>query len=316
MSTVIPRMDPTRPAKVDPTQIVKAAAHFGATMMFGSPALLDTVGRWGELTGGTLPSIRRVISAGAPVSPRILRRMLAMLPQGAEIFTPYGATECFPVANIGSREVLELQGQRTGICVGRTVSGVDIAIVRISDEALPELSRDDFLPSGSVGEIVVRGPNVTLAYHARPEATALAKTRWDGVLAHRMGDLGWFDEAGRLWFAGRKLHRVETNEGPLYSVCVEEVFNTHPKVYRTALVGLGARPVQKPVLCVELEPGVRGSEALASELRALGAKDPLGTGASRIERVLFHQGFPVDIRHNSKINREQLARWAARKLGP
>jgi acyl-coenzyme A synthetase/AMP-(fatty) acid ligase len=113
MSAVIPEMDPTRPGDVDPRRIIEAAEEFGATNMFGSPALLDTVGRYGADHGVKLSTLRRVISAGAPVPAAVMKRFLGMLPQGAEVLTPYGATECLPVACISSREVLAETAART-----------------------------------------------------------------------------------------------------------------------------------------------------------------------------------------------------------
>ncbi len=125
-----------------------------------------------------------------------------------------------------------------------------------------------------------------------------------------MGDLGWFDAEGRLWFCGRKSQRVEAADGQLYTEQVEPVFNTHPDVRRTALVGIGARGAQVPVLCIEPCAGIaRGEHArIESALRAIGARFP---HTARIDTFLFHPGFPVDIRHNAKIGREKLAQWAA-----
>jgi len=175
------------------------------------------------------------------------------------------------------------------------------------------------LPPGAVGEITVAGPSVTDSYFARPAATALAKIREgldDGSerVVHRMGDLGWFDELGRLWFCGRKSQRVETAAGPLYTEQVEPVFCTLPEVRRAALVGIGAAGRQRPVLCVELEPGVpaRARGAIIDALRNVAGRF---THTAAIEQFLFHRRFPVDIRHNAKIGREQLAIWAARRLG-
>ena len=129
-----------------------------------------------------------------------------------------------------------------------------------------------------------------------------------------MGDLGYFDAEGRLWFCGRKSHRVETADGPLYTEQVEPVFNVHTEVRRTALVGVGAQGAQRPVLCVELNAGIGGGERarIAQELLATGARHP---HTARIDTVLFHPGFPVDIRHNAKIGRERLAAWAASRVG-
>ena len=299
MTTVVPRMDMTRPADVVPARVVGAANRFGATVMFGSPALLDTVSRG----GGRMPTLRRVISAGAPVPRTVQRRVLAMLSDGAQVHTPYGATEALPVATIGSAELLDLP--EGGICVGRPVAGVDVALVRVTDDALGELSADDLVEGvDEVGEVLVRGPVVSPAYADRPEATAAAKVLWDGRVAHRMGDLASRDAEGRLWFAGRKAHVVHTAAGPLYSVPCEEVFNLHPGVRRSALVGVG----HEPVLVVELEPGVTASPSLTRELLALGAAQER---TRTVHDVRYHPRLPVDIRHNSKIDRPALAAWAA-----
>lgn len=309
LCTVVPRMDVTRPAKVDPRRIVDAARTFAATVMFGSPALVDTVSRWGANSGARMPTLRRVISAGAPVSPAVQRRMLGMLAVDAEVHTPYGATEALPVTSIGSRELLSLD--RPGVCVGRPAPDVEVTIIRIRDDPLAELTDDLKLPAGEVGEIVVRGPNVTGGYAHRPAATAAAKIRWDGAPAHRMGDLGYVDELGRLWFCGRKAQRVTTVDGPLFTSPTEEILNTHPAVRRSALVGVGAPGVQRPVICIELEPAAARSARLTADLLVIAAAHP---ETASIRTVLYHRGFPVDIRHNAKINREALARWAARRL--
>lgn len=312
LTTVVPRMDPTRPARVDPRRLAEAADRHGATLMFGSPALLDTVSRWGQATGAQLPTLRQVVSAGAPVSRGVQRRVLAMLPPGAQVHTPYGATEALPVTSASSSELLALP--EAGICVGRPAPGVEIALVQVTDEALPVLHEQLRVPEGEVGEIVVRGPNVTERYAERPRATALAKTDWAGWVAHRMGDLGRLDGAGRLWFHGRKVHRVTTEDGPMDSVPCEEVFNAHPAVARSALVGLGPPGRARPVVCVERERGARRlpPEQLSAQLLALAAAHPEAAG---VRAVLYRRRLPVDIRHNAKIDREALARWAARRLG-
>ena len=306
LTTVVPRMDATRPAQVVPARVVRAANRYGASVMFGSPALLDTVSR----AGGRMPSLRRVISAGAPVPRRTQRRTLTQLAEGAQVYTPYGATEALPVASIGSTELLGLPD--AGICVGRPVPGVEVALIRITDDVIPEVTADLLITHpGEVGEVLVRGPVVSPSYADRPDATAAAKVRWDGQVAHRMGDLASWDTDGRLWFAGRKAHVVHTAAGPMYSVPCEEVFNLHPAVRRSALVGVGAAGDSTPVLCVELEPGVACSPLLTQQLLAVGAADPR---TRAIGRVLFRPRLPVDIRHNSKIDRAQLAVWAVGEL--
>lgn len=352
MTAVLPEMDFTRPALVDPTKIIEAIRDNGVTHMFGSPALLDRVGRFGEANGVKLSSLRRVISAGAPVPPETIRRFSTMfggigveqspnhlitkspngpIPQSAiqnpqsprpQIFTPYGATEALPVAVIGSGEILgetaALTSLGLGTCVGKPVPYVDVKIIRISDEPIETWSYDLVLPVGEVGEIAVKGPVVTREYFTSEAATRLAKIREpDGAVWHRMGDLGRFDEQGRLWFYGRKAHRVITEGETLFTEPVEAIFNQHPKIRRSALVGIGERGKQTPVVCIEIdESALEASDhadpkKFGDELFALGSKYEFTKG---IDTFLVHPGFPVDIRHNSKIFREKLAVWAMNEL--
>ncbi|HEY8430488.1 MAG TPA: fatty acid CoA ligase family protein, partial [Sandaracinaceae bacterium] len=315
MTTVIPEMDPTRPAKADPRKIVRAIEDFGVTNMFGSPALLDTLSRWGEAEGVRLPSLRRVISAGAPVPARVLARMRTMLDERAVVVTPYGATECLPVATIESREVLGETAAQTergkGVCVGRPVPEAEVAIIAIEDGPIRTWSDAKVLPPGEIGEIVVKGPMATRRYWESEEHTALAKIADGDAVRHRMGDLGYLDERGRIWFCGRKSQRVVTAEGVLFTIPCEGVFNAHRDVRRSALVGVRRHGRTIPVVCVELERGTRDRERVIRELRRLALAHE---HTRSIETFLVHPGFPVDIRHNAKIRREELARWAEREL--
>jgi acyl-CoA synthetase (AMP-forming)/AMP-acid ligase II len=318
MTTIIPQMDATRPAHVDPRKILEAIYFFGVTNLFGSPALIQRVGRYAEAHGARLPTLRRVISAGAPVPWQAIQRFAGLLPDGVQVHTPYGATEALPVSSIGSDEILAETRWRTaegaGVCVGRPVEGMTVKVIGLVDKPIPTWSEDLELPRGEIGEIAVRGPVVTASYWNRPEATALAKIAdpVGGGLYHRMGDVGYVDAAGRLWFCGRKSQRVVTRQGTLFTIPCEGVLNAHPAVYRTALVGVPRQGDMEPVLCVEREKGIStpSDEELRRELLALGARH---AHTRAIQTILFHPGFPVDIRHNAKIFREKLARWAAER---
>ncbi|MEI8040182.1 MAG: fatty acid CoA ligase family protein [Verrucomicrobiota bacterium] len=318
MTAIIPDMDATRPASVDPVMIAECIANFGVTNMFGSPALLNRVSRYGVAHGLKFPSLRRVISAGAPVSAAILERFSRMLEPGTQIFTPYGATEALPVASIGSHEILKETVAHTreggGVCIGKPVEGIEVKVVQITDDAITAWSDDLALPAGEIGEIAVKGANVTREYYNRPALTKLGKIPdpAHGGFYHRMGDVGYADGDGRIWFCGRKSHRVITPTRTLFTIPCEAVFNTHPEVFRTALVGVRRDGITEPVLCVELDPETRRQteDQIRGELLALGASRELTRG---IKRILFHPAFPVDIRHNAKIFREKLAVWAARQ---
>ncbi len=316
ITSVIPDMDPTRPASADPRKLIAAIKRFKVDMIFGSPALLDVLSRYAVANTVKLPTLRRVVSAGAPVSPAIVKRMRQVLSAQARLYTPYGATECLPVSVIESREIIDDTSSKSengaGTCVGRPVEGNIVRIIAVTDAAIPVWSDELLVRQGEIGEITVTGPTATAAYRARPQATALAKIHDGAQVVHRMGDLGYFDDQQRLWFCGRKSQRVILADAVLYTEQAEPIFNAHAQVRRTALVGIGPRDSQTPVLCVELEPNVpfAARERISAELLNMANHYP---HTKPIHNVLFHPSFPVDIRHNAKIGREALAIWAERE---
>ena len=317
MTAVIPDMDPTRPADVNPQKIIEAVVNHGVTNMFASPALLDRVGRYGKTKGIRLPSLKRVISAGAPAAPDNIKRFSNMLDDDGEIHTGYGATEAMPVSSLGSKEILaetaELSKKGYGMCVGRPIQGVDLKIIEINHEPITQWSDDLLVNEGEIGEFVVRGQIVTSGYFERSDQDALTKIPDGGSFWHRMGDLGWQDNKGRIWFCGRKCHRVITSDQTLFTIPCEAIFNNHPAVFRSALVGLGFAPDQRPIICIEMEPDHQDAdfELVTQELLTMAQDNPL---TEQLDTFLLHPGFPVDVRHNSKIFREKLAQWAERKL--
>jgi len=320
VTAVIPDMDPSRPARVDPKKIVEAIEDWKVTQTFGSPAIWNRVGRYCRQEGIRLSMVRRVLSAGAPVPADVLRRMKAVIHPQGEVHTPYGATEALPVASISASEVLAGTAAKTqkgaGVCVGRKFPGIRWKVIRIFDGSIRSLDEVEELPAGEIGELIVHGPVVTREYCTRTESNSLAKI-WDGQCVwHRMGDLGYLDDQRRFWFCGRLAHRVLTADGPMYPVCCEAIFNRHEAIYRSALVGVGPAGRQRPVIVLEPKQGhmPRGrpaTEGLLAEIRRLGQANRT---TERIEHFLFHPSLPVDIRHNAKIFREKLAVWAANKL--
>lgn len=315
MTTVIPEMDPTRPAQVDPEKIARAILDQQVTQAFGSPAIWKRVGPWCEANRVRFPTLRRVFSAGAPVPVEVLASMKKVLSSpDAEMHTPYGATEALPVCSISATEVLTRTATRTrqgaGTCVGRLFPGIRLKIIRITDSPLADFSAVEELPAGEIGEIIVRGAVVTREYFRQEEGTRAAKIPDGDGFWHRMGDVGYLDAGGALWFCGRKGHRVETETGTKFTDCVEPVFNTHPKVARSALVGIGPRPRQIPVIVIEGQGNISLSE-IEPELRAIAQAHDTTRPITRF--LLYPGSLPVDVRHNIKINREALAEWAARK---
>jgi acyl-CoA synthetase (AMP-forming)/AMP-acid ligase II len=324
VTTVIPDMDPTRPARVDPRNIIEAVSDWNVTQAFGSPALWNVVGRYCEERKIIMPTLKRVLSAGAPVPPHVLRRMKAAIGPDGDVHTPYGATEALPVASISASEVLSETAAKSaaggGTCVGRRFPGIEWRIIRITDAPIATIDEAEELPPGEIGELIVRGPVVTTEYVTRTEANSLHKIRDGDTFWHRMGDVGYFEIAGpdeRFWFCGRKSHRVITPRGTLFTIPCEAIFNQHPWVYRSALVGVGTPGRQQPVVFVEAWPEHRRTcqenvDRLTSELRETAHQH---AHTAEIEDFFFLWGtLPVDIRHNAKIFREELVRPATQLL--
>ena len=310
MTTVVPEIDPRRPADVDPAKIVQAILQENVTNSFGSPTLWLKVSEHCRRPGIKLPSLLRVLSAGAPVPAALWENSRTLLPNG-RLHSPFGATEALPVATVSSSEI-DLNSVR-GACVGRPLPGMQVKIIRLTDTPLATLREIQELPTGETGEIIVQGPVVTRTYDDLPAATAAAKISDGSAIWHRMGDCGYVDFSGRLWFCGRKAERVETAAGPLFTEPCEQVFRRHPRVPRCALIGLGPRGQQRPALVIEAAvPPAGAARTLVDELRTLAQQHP---HTSAISLFFFRPKFPVDVRHNAKIHRLTLAAWAATAKG-
>ncbi len=322
VTTIIPDMDPSRPAEVNPQRLVEAAEQWQVDQAFGSPALWNTVVRWAEKGGHQqpFPTLKRVLSAGAPVPAATLEKLRALIAPDADIVTPYGATEALPIASIESREVISetgpAAGKGKGTCVGTRFEGVHWRVIEINDGPIDRIDQTVELPRGKIGELMVSGPMVTQRYVVRSDQNALHKVADGERIWHRMGDVGYLDERDRFWFCGRKAHRVTMTDRTLFTIPCEAIFNAHRSVYRSALVPRGQRPNQTPVILVELHaeqmPTTESQRtALREELLELASRNPL---TRRIEEIIIRsKPLPVDIRHNSKIFRERLAAELARQ---
>ena len=309
VTTIIPEMNPMKPATANPANIVRAANHRRITQSFGSPALWRRVADYCEQTGKRLETLKRVVIAGAPVPATLLERLKKLLPSDGDIFTPYGATEALPVAVISATEVLRETKAKTdqgaGICVGSRFPTIRWAVIAITDAPLKRFEDATVLPSGQVGELAVSGPQVTPRYVTNPEANEKAKMiDASGTIWHRMGDVGYLDAEDRFWFCGRKSHRVETKSGTMFTIPCEAVFNRHPKVFRSALAQVAGEPVIFIEPLPEHFPKTQAEiELFQEELLERGQANDI---TQAIQTVRFKKRFPVDVRHNAKINRELL----------
>lgn len=306
---IVPDLDPSRPAQCNPGDLLAQIHHHGVTSLQGSPAIWKRVAAECERRRITLPTVRRLITFGAPIPFDFLESWRRIAPN-AKIHTPYGATEALPVTDIEAEELLTTKPARNhegaGLCVGRPLDLNEVRVVP-SDSPDPEERSVEPLPSGQVGEIAVRGPVVTESYFRKPEATAMSKVVTEAGTWHLMGDLGYFDAQGRIWLVGRKSHTVpplRPGDEPLYPLPGEALVLPHPEVERVALVdGPG-----QPVLVVERAAHSRSDdEVLARECLTL--LHQVET-YQQVTQVMFHPGLPVDPRHNAKIHREELSLWA------
>ncbi|MDR1086063.1 MAG: AMP-binding protein [Deltaproteobacteria bacterium] len=317
LTSVIPNMNPIKPGQADPKKLLSSIASEKCTSLFGSPALLNRLALYCQEQKIVLSGVRKIITAGAPVQPTLAAAVASLLEPGASLVTPYGATEGMPLTTVDAAEIAGARGmteQGFGMCVGKALSGIRLAVLPITDQPIASFKESQILPMGEVGEIVASGPVICREYFERPDQTVLTLlTGPDGEVWRRMGDLGWQDAQSRLWFCGRKSQRVVTEQGTLFTVCCESIFNKHPKIRRSALVGVGSAGHQRPVMVVEPTARLDRKQwlELVEELKKLGEANPR---TRSIKTFLKHRNFPVDIRHNAKIGREKLSVWAAKIL--
>jgi acyl-CoA synthetase (AMP-forming)/AMP-acid ligase II len=324
VTSVIPDILFPVPGRTDPEKVMTAIQKFNVTNMFASPVVLDILSKhWKSRCSNSyeqqrrayrdhpFSSLKRVITAGAPATIQLQEGFRKLLDDKTDLFGIYGATEVLPIAKVESREIFEMRGKSAkgaGVCLGRPVSGAKVRVIGISESVIQQWEDSLEVEPNVVGEITAQGGAVTERYIVREEANRLSKIQHKDGIIHRMGDIGYFDEQGRLWYCGRKSHRVITNNDVLFTEQIEGIFNVHPLVYRTALVGVDG----KPVVWVELKKGVRANkDTIRRELVELAKEHPQ---ASKIKVFLFMKKFPTDVRHNSKIIREELTLLAKKRL--
>jgi olefin beta-lactone synthetase len=311
MTSVLPDLNAAKPASVKPERVVKQILEQECSFLAGSPAIWERVAQYCLEQQITLPSVRWVVMFGAPVSIEIHQAFQKILPMG-NTYTPYGATEALPVSLIDGKTILnhyqkDMESGR-GWAIGQPVQGVSVKIIPITDDIIHSLDQAPPLKANEVGEIIVQGPVVTREYDGLKEATALAKIDdpKHGFF-HRMGDIGHLDEHGALWFGGRKSHRVSTRAGLLSSSQCEAIFDSHPRVKRSALIGLGEGENQTPAIVIEpKEKQFMTKKYRVQLLEELSERAQQNTNTQGIQKFYFTTPFPVDVRHNIKIDRLKL----------
>lgn len=305
MTAVIPLMDFTRPASADAGMLLDLVARHRVDNLFASPAVLTRLVRRAETLGG-LEGLKRLVSAGAPVPWTLVKRARPLLNPSAKLHTPYGMTEALPVACPSDGEILGPALGVTrgggGICLGRPAPGTRVQILPASEDTMTTLP--DPLPPGTHGEIAVAGPQVTGSYWNRPGANARHKILSQGEVIHRTGDMGYLDADGTLWYLGRQAQLVRVNGRTIPADATEAMFLDIPGVARAAMVQAGT---DRAALVLEPMPDAPADMISQARARIDGAGLP-------VHHILTNARFPVDRRHNSKIDRDALGAWAATKI--
>ncbi len=313
VTSCLPDMNAAEPAKASPAKLLQNIQDQGVTTAAGSPAIWEKVLAYCQEKKIELSSLRALIMFGAPVAPRLIEGFAPLLPHG-QVYTPYGATECLPVSLVSSGELLAFGIHKSrlgwGTLVGKGVEGTEIKIIEASEKPILNLNQAKEIAKFCVGEVIVKGQQATKGYFDHMRADQLSKiVDAEGGFWHRMGDIGYLDDQDNLWFCGRKDHLVSGATEDWYSVPCEAIFNKHPKVRRSALIGLVmANQEHNPCIVIErfdrqTSLSIKERNQFRSELLALAA--PFAH-TKNIETFFLFENFPVDRRHNIKIDRLML----------
>jgi acyl-CoA synthetase (AMP-forming)/AMP-acid ligase II len=317
ISAVFPPINIAAPLTLDPVKIVHILNELKIDYSFGSPTLWKKISEYCVRSRKLLPSLKSVFIAGAPVSRDTLAQVQEVLTCG-KAYTPYGATEALPVTLVSSEDLLQdknfvAKSGEQGVYVGCPIAEVELRIIAESDQPIEHFSKATLLEPGIIGEVIVSGEHISKSYLGSESVNANSKIQDGTKVWHRMGDVGYLDSDGGLYFCGRKAHRVVLPERTFYSVPTEGVFNQHPKVYRSALVSLGARGAG---VVVEPHPqfwpdSEADRAAFIDELKRLADANEI---TRSMKNFFFHRSFPVDGRHNAKVFNDQLSAWAQEQL--
>ncbi|MEV8000284.1 alpha/beta fold hydrolase [Pseudarthrobacter oxydans] len=319
--SVTPAMDVTAPRTLTARALADAAAAIDATVVFASPAALRNVlatrNNLGQASRQALGRVDLLLSAGAPVAETLLAETQRLLPH-ASLHTPYGMTEALPVTDISYEQIRaaaadaaagHTAGAGNGVCVGRPVHGARVAVIPLAADGTAPGDTPVTEP-GTTGEILVSAPHVKETYD-RLWLTQRESIRTAGW--HRTGDVGHFDGAGRLWVEGRLAHVVTAPDAVVTPVGAEQAIERLDGVGLAAVVGVGPSGTQAVVAVVETMPQARRAGPAAQQLAAR-VREAARTQGVSVSAVLVVPSQPTDIRHNAKIDRTRLSRWAAAVL--
>lgn len=305
-TSIIPTMDFSKPGSVNPAFIYKAALAHKATLSFGSPALWERVVTYMHDNGLSLPDYRIILTGGAPVRADLLRRIKAVMPN-AQAFALYGASEATPMCYLEEQELSATDnetGAGGGICVGYPMGDLQVRVIPLTNQIISRWEDTPLLNTDQIGELVVSGSVVSRRYHGLDSKTREAKIPDNDNVWHRLGDTGRVDPTGKLWLYGRMSHVCDYQGTPYYSLAEESLFQRLEHIGRCALISVSI--AGERVLALVLEKHQKMPANIEAIVSAYASEQQ-----RPIQRVfVYPQGFPVDARHNAKIDRAALTTWA------
>jgi len=289
MTCVRPDFPVDQPSSLGYDELVAATARAHVTVAWLSPASARQI--VATATGRQAP-IDLVMLAGAPIPPDLVAGVRSVT--GGDVRTPFGMTECLPVTD-GTEP--EATGPFGGNSTGRPVTGCTVVVTPLDDPSAR-------VAGGAWGELLVHAPWMFDGYDAAWTADADTWAVHDGRRYHRTGDVGYVHD-GLVFHLGRRRHVIDSPDGPLASVALEEPVRV--AIGRSvAAVGIG--PAGHQVVCfVVAGPGrlaVAGAEV----------RDRVRAAAHHRVAAVLVGALPVDRRHQSKVDRAALADSAGRFL--
>ena len=210
-----------------PTRLTSWLAHERISAMYTVPSLLAMISERGDVKGKTLDNLRLLLFAGEVCPPRLLARLLELLP-GVEFANLYGPTE----TNVCTYERIDRErwDRVSPILIGVPCQGTRALLINENGSAITQ--------EGAAGELFISGPTVALGYWndaAKSDARFVLR---DGKRWCRTGDYAEFDKAGHLVFHGRRDHMVKIHGHRVELGDVETALLSHPKVEEAAVVAM------------------------------------------------------------------------------
>ena len=234
----------------DPGETLCLIEHYRITNLVLVPTMLNLVLNHPDFARYDLSSLKRVTYGASPMPLPLLK--LAMQKLACEFAQGYGMTEVSPLLTFLLPQHHKLEDTDRPFApvksAGKPIIGVEVRVVDNDDREVP---------TGQVGEIIARGPNIMKGYWNRPEVNAeVLRGGW-----MHTGDLGAMDEEGFLYVLDRKKDMIKTGGENVYSPEVESVLCAHPAVLEASVIGVPHERWGETIRAVAVtRPGIPLSE--------------------------------------------------------